>query len=207
MENRDRILQAAARVYAEAGFRGATTRRIAQEAGVNEVTLFRIFGSKDALLLEAMNLGSGGSAVPALPELPLDPESELASWCEAHLARLREAAPLILQMMGDTHERPELGGCASESQRCATRELREYADRLHEHGIALAEPAERRAAASMLNSALHGDAMARGLAPEDFPHPAEAAPRLYARLFLRALRAEPAAARASQPRSAKKRAS
>lgn len=207
MENRDRILQAAARVYAEAGFRGATTRRIAQEAGVNEVTLFRIFGSKDALLLEAMNLGSGGSDVPALPQVPVHPETELAAWCASHLAWLRQAAPLILQMMGDTHERPELGGCASETQRCATRELREYADRLHHHGIAHADPDERHAAASMLNSALHGDAMARGLAPEDFPHPAEAAPRLYARLFLRALRAEPAVTRARPPRSAKKRAS
>lgn len=207
MENRDRILQAAARVYAEAGFRGATTRRIAQEAGVNEVTLFRIFGSKDALLLEAMNLGSTQPELPALPDIPEHPEAELTTWCTAHLARLRESAPLILQMMGDTHERPELGGCASESQRCATRELRDYADRLHAHGIALADPVERRAAASMLNSALHGDAMARGLAPDDFPEPPETAPRLYARLFLRALQAEAGSARAHQPRTAKTRAS
>ena len=46
MELRDRILEAAALVYAETGFRGATTRRIAERAGVNEITLFRHFGSK-----------------------------------------------------------------------------------------------------------------------------------------------------------------
>ena len=40
---KDHILEAAARLYGEHGFRGTTTRRIAQEAGVNEVTLFRQF--------------------------------------------------------------------------------------------------------------------------------------------------------------------
>ena len=41
MDVRDKILLAAVTVFAEVGFRGATTRRIAQEAGVNEITLFR----------------------------------------------------------------------------------------------------------------------------------------------------------------------
>jgi len=50
MISKDRILEAAARVYSKHGFRGATTRLIAAEAGVNEVTLFRTFGSKGALL-------------------------------------------------------------------------------------------------------------------------------------------------------------
>jgi AcrR family transcriptional regulator len=50
LENRSRIIEAAARIYAAHGYRGATTRRIAEEAGVNEVTLFRQFGSKSALL-------------------------------------------------------------------------------------------------------------------------------------------------------------
>ncbi|HUR29742.1 MAG TPA: helix-turn-helix domain-containing protein, partial [Planctomycetota bacterium] len=50
MISRERILEAAGRVYAKHGFRGATTRLIAAEAGVNEVTLFRTFGSKGALL-------------------------------------------------------------------------------------------------------------------------------------------------------------
>ena len=50
MISRERILEAAGRVYSKHGFRGATTRLIAAEAGVNEVTLFRTFGSKGALL-------------------------------------------------------------------------------------------------------------------------------------------------------------
>ena len=51
---RDQLLAAAARLYGEHGYRGTTTRRIAEEAGVNEVTLFRLFGNKTALLEEAI---------------------------------------------------------------------------------------------------------------------------------------------------------
>jgi len=60
MVSRERILEAAARVYARHGFKGATTRLIAIEAEVNEVTLFRTFGSK-ASLLEAVLLQHAGA--------------------------------------------------------------------------------------------------------------------------------------------------
>lgn len=50
-ETRERILTAAREVIARKGKRGATTREIAEVAGVNEATLFRHFGSKSALVL------------------------------------------------------------------------------------------------------------------------------------------------------------
>ena len=50
LETRRRILEAAARVFARDGFHGATTRDIAREAQVNEVTLFRHFHSRGDLL-------------------------------------------------------------------------------------------------------------------------------------------------------------
>lgn len=49
-ETRRRILAAAAAEFVEKGYGGATTRGIADRAGVNEVTLFRHFGSKQELL-------------------------------------------------------------------------------------------------------------------------------------------------------------
>jgi DNA-binding transcriptional regulator YbjK len=51
---RQRILEAAERVFSRDGFQGATTREIAREAGVNEVTLFRHFRSRDDLLRETI---------------------------------------------------------------------------------------------------------------------------------------------------------
>jgi AcrR family transcriptional regulator len=50
-ETRERILAAAREVIARKGKRGATTREIADVAGVNEATLFRHFGTKEALIV------------------------------------------------------------------------------------------------------------------------------------------------------------
>lgn len=45
-----RVLDAAAALFAEKGYSATTTRAIAQKAGVNEVTIFRRFGSKKGIL-------------------------------------------------------------------------------------------------------------------------------------------------------------
>src|SRR5579871_3013108 len=50
-ETRERILVAAREVIGRKGKRGATTREIADVAGVNEATIFRHFGTKEALLV------------------------------------------------------------------------------------------------------------------------------------------------------------
>src|SRR5258708_22901273 len=84
--SRDQLLLAAAHLYGEHGFRGTTTRRIAHEAGVNEVTLFRLFGSKTALMLEAIRTHGASLSSAELPEVPRDPLPELTDSC-AHKRR------------------------------------------------------------------------------------------------------------------------
>src|SRR6516162_10526649 len=54
---RERILDAAARTFSIEGIQGATTRQIAREASVNEVTLFRHFKSKEQLLGAVLERG------------------------------------------------------------------------------------------------------------------------------------------------------
>jgi len=59
---RQQILKTAIRLFAQKGFRGTTTREIALAAGVNEVTIFRHFASKQDLysaILEVKSTEAG----------------------------------------------------------------------------------------------------------------------------------------------------
>lgn len=51
LDTNTRILDAALRLFHEHGYKGTTTRAIAELAGVNEVTLFRNFGSKRGIFI------------------------------------------------------------------------------------------------------------------------------------------------------------
>ena len=61
---KERILLAAREISLRQGYAGATTRQIAAEAGVNEVTLFRHFGNKENIFKAAVE--QGGRSGPAL---------------------------------------------------------------------------------------------------------------------------------------------
>jgi AcrR family transcriptional regulator len=186
-DSRERILEAAARVYAQYGFRGATTRLIAQEAGVNEVTLFRLFGSKAQLFDELLHKQLHGSTVPLLPDEPgEDVESELTEWCAILLGQMRASRSFLRKMVGETEERPEAARSACAGPHRAAESLERYVQRLRERG--LADPAaDCRTAISMFMSALFGDVMVRDAMSEHFfPEPEEDAPARYVRTFLRA---------------------
>jgi AcrR family transcriptional regulator len=109
MDIRDRILQAALTVFSEVGFRGATTRRIAQEAGVNEITLFRHFGSKDRLLHEAIKRSDLKQVcAPPLPDEPRRPRAELLAWCREHLEHLTRIRSLMCTCLAEMDAHPEI---------------------------------------------------------------------------------------------------
>jgi AcrR family transcriptional regulator len=48
---REQIVEAATRVFAEKGFRRATIREVAREAGISEGTIYNYFEDKDAILM------------------------------------------------------------------------------------------------------------------------------------------------------------
>ena len=70
-----KILEATLKLISQKGYLGTTTREIAREAGVTEVTLFRHFGSKERLFEEVLNRYS---FLPRLKELL--PELEASSF-------------------------------------------------------------------------------------------------------------------------------
>ena len=186
MDTRTAILNAAVQVFAQHGFRGSTTRRIADAAEVNEVTIFRYFGSKEALLQEAINASDARSNISPLPQDPVNPEAELSEWANAVVAHLKSRRGVIRKCMGEIEERPELTARAADFPTRATRELCEYFDRLKALSFTKDE-FDPTVASSMFIASLFHDAMGREMMPEIFPKPESSAPASYARMVLRAI--------------------
>ncbi|MDO9045433.1 MAG: TetR/AcrR family transcriptional regulator [Methanobacteriaceae archaeon] len=76
----DRILDATIKLLDEVGWDGATTKKIAAEAGVNEVTLFRKFKTKNLLLEAAKNRGAINFLEELEELLKIDPESDIQTY-------------------------------------------------------------------------------------------------------------------------------
>ncbi len=105
-DTRDRLLEAAARVFARDGLTGATTRAIAREAGVNEVTLFRHFQTKDRLLAAVVQENFGTRLVPSQVEIPTptaDLRADLLAMARCYETMLTANWALVRAMLGEMH--------------------------------------------------------------------------------------------------------
>ncbi|MGD8190408.1 TetR/AcrR family transcriptional regulator [Brevibacillus ginsengisoli] len=111
-ETRKKILAAARHLMAQKGFKGATTRLIAEEAGVNEVTIFRHFGNKEGLITALLEEVS--TIQPQLEVLnPLDYPTVrdfLISYTEVFNQALQERKEILMitfieakNLMDETH--------------------------------------------------------------------------------------------------------
>ena len=203
MDARELLLEAALKVFAEHGTRGATTRRIAHAAGVNEVTLFRIFGSKEGLLREALATSPRAlDFVDAhLPETPVDPEAELTEFCRHHHEALFQSRSIIRKCMGEFEENPETTRTACQLPVRIAEALRVYLERLRAAGQARGAW-NPRAASAMLMGVLFNDALGRDCMPERFPYSEREGVKHYVSLFLQAIGARKAARRAEAPAAA-----
>jgi AcrR family transcriptional regulator len=187
MSIRERIARAAADVFAEAGYRGATTRRIAQRAGVNEVTIFRHFGSKQDLIRQAIEearppLSSDGS----LPLRPVDPHTELTAWAEHHLQALRQARAMIRASLGESQAHPDILRHVVERPARAQQQLVSYLRALQAHGMARAQVSAD-AGATLLIGSLLLDALGRDVMPDLFGYGEEQTSLVCVDLLLRAM--------------------
>lgn len=178
----ERILAATVQVYAESGFRGTTTRRVAQEAGVNEITLFRQFGTKEALVKAALSR-SYEEPVPVVLGEPVDPPGELYAWAISTYHHWYNGRHLISRVLGDLAEHPELAPDICEEPGCKHQMVSAYLGRMHQLGLATSEFIPD-AAAGMLMGAIFSHAIWREhFATPDLPSP-EIIIREYVKLAL-----------------------
>jgi AcrR family transcriptional regulator len=109
-ETRQRIIQAAARLFAQKGHRGATTREIAAAAGVNEVTLFRHFGNKKNLFMAVMSQESPLQSVKVALEKQLtgDYRQDLLTLGNQFLATMLVRRKQILMSLCAAEQLPDM---------------------------------------------------------------------------------------------------
>ena len=186
MTTQHRILDAALRVFEEAGFRGATTRRIAEEARVNEVTLFRHFGTKDELLLAAMRRADESSREGTLPDEPIDPREEIRAWARVHMARLLRWRHVMQSSFTEVEAHPRLCAFATNGPMRTYRELSGYLARLQERGQSESRWDARIAASFFLNS-LFAEAIAKDVMPDRHDRNPDEVAEAFADLFLDAI--------------------
>ncbi len=106
---REKILEAALRLFSQKGYLGATTKEISAESGVAEVTLFRHFSSKEALFEEMLStysfLPTLKGIMPSIKKMPY--EKALEEIASGHLEVLSKRANLIKIMHSEVHIYPE----------------------------------------------------------------------------------------------------
>ncbi len=109
LETKEQLLKATLKLISEKGYLGATTREIAHEAGVTELTLFRHFGSKERLFEELLK---SYTFLPALKELlpgleGLSCEQALTLIARRFLLTLKERKAMIKILFSEVTTYPE----------------------------------------------------------------------------------------------------
>lgn len=106
---RQRIIEAGLKLFSEKGFIGATTREVAKEAGIAEVTLFRHFRTKDRLFEEIIArysfLPTLRNLLPEVSSIPY--EDALMTIARKFLDTLSKRKDLIRIMLTEIHRYPE----------------------------------------------------------------------------------------------------
>ncbi len=108
----DHLFEVTTRVFSERGFEGTTTQEIASRAGINEVTLYRRFGTKAALI--------GAALRHVLSESPFsriegtdDVREDLAAIVQAYEATNRAYGDAVVILLSELPRHPELRPAAA----------------------------------------------------------------------------------------------
>lgn len=109
-ERRTQILEAAAQVFSDHGYHGATIRQIAERAGLAEGTIYLYFSSKRDLLLTAWEHVAISSLFPLLDRAPKmeDDEGFVAALLANRFELFRRHAPFFRLVMQQADVDPVL---------------------------------------------------------------------------------------------------
>ncbi|MGK7950444.1 MAG: TetR family transcriptional regulator [Xenococcaceae cyanobacterium] len=105
-----RLIEAALDLFAERGVTDTTTKAVADRAGVNEVTLFRHFGSKHGLLLAVMEdsavFAQLGRALMEQADSKASIAQVLEDYAQVSLEALERVPELVRSVVGEAGQYP-----------------------------------------------------------------------------------------------------
>lgn len=106
LSSRERILKSAMQLFAQQGITATTTKEIAEQAGVNEVTLFRRFGSKQGLLLSVLQDAPILEKMQASLSRVVGANQPLRTYSATTLELLDQVPELLRSLIGESGHSP-----------------------------------------------------------------------------------------------------
>lgn len=113
----EEVFEAAIAVMVERGYTGATTKQIAEAAGINEVTLFRRYGTKARLLRAALLAEVEAFGGPQGVRHTGDVAADLERVVDGYLTLLRRRGRLIPLILAELPRHDELAEVVEVPQR------------------------------------------------------------------------------------------
>ena len=104
---KDRIMDAALRIFAEKGFQNSTITEISKEAGVSEATVYEYFGTKEDLLfaipekITNENLEKSTKVIPYIKGVEGKIRAILLFYIELYQSNPHYSALILLQLMSN----------------------------------------------------------------------------------------------------------
>lgn len=140
-ETRNRIFAATRHLLAKKGRRGTTTREIAELASVNEATLFRHFGNKDALIEACVLHYCPASALgELLPNLEGDVAGDLRKIAHLMTEQMEQLRDLILMTFAEEDQWAAAGDAAWRSPAMIQQILKDFMAKRVENGELEGDP-------------------------------------------------------------------
>jgi len=132
-------LDAAMKVFVREGYRGATTRKIAEEAEVNEVTLFRKFKSKDNILRAVITENRELTLQQFNSIVQREKSTEITTFLRdlGHgIMKLMEEKKmdLLILLIAEGRKKPDVAEILSIVPKTMLKRLSEYFEEQMEHG-------------------------------------------------------------------------
>ncbi|MGB3789110.1 MAG: TetR/AcrR family transcriptional regulator [Phormidesmis sp.] len=106
LSSREKIVKSALTLFAQQGTTATTTKEIAENAGVNEVTLFRQFGSKQGLLLAVLQEAPILDEMQAALSEIVGANNPLVAYGSASLEMLGQVPELVRSLIGESGQFP-----------------------------------------------------------------------------------------------------